>query len=213
MNEVRSAKYFAVLADETSVISNTEQLSIALRYVKEEKVLEQLVAMKGVEDMRGSALSEVIPVCIVRMGLNPNYLVGQGYDGAANMSGRLNGAAALTTRRFPAAIYVHCKSHELNLSLGKACDIHSIKSTLNTLNAIINFFNGSPRQANFLEKAIATDIEDSTKTRLLNYCATRWIQRQDAVEVFLELIQGVAVALEELTEKSDTAAQPFFVAM
>ena len=36
--------------------------------------------------------------------VNPNKLRGQAYDGAGNMSGKTNGAAALTSSQFPLAL-------------------------------------------------------------------------------------------------------------
>lgn len=44
-------------------------------------------------------------------GLDPNKLRGQGYDGAGNMSGKTNGAAAIISSDYPLAIYIHCTSH------------------------------------------------------------------------------------------------------
>jgi hypothetical protein len=49
------------------------------------------------------------------------YCIGQAYDGAANMSGKHNGAAAIIRSKYPQAVYVHCKAHQLNLALMKSC--------------------------------------------------------------------------------------------
>ena len=42
---------------------------------------------------------------------------GQAYDGAANMSGKHRGIAALIKQEENAAVHVHCLAHSLNLSL------------------------------------------------------------------------------------------------
>ena len=47
--------------------------------------------------------------------LDMSKLRGQGYDGAANMTGRCNGAAKLILCKYPKALYFHCTSHKLNL--------------------------------------------------------------------------------------------------
>ena len=50
-------------------------------------------------------------------GLDLTTLVGQGYDGAAVMSGSKNGVHKKVSDSYPNAIYVHCRSHVLNLAL------------------------------------------------------------------------------------------------
>lgn len=47
--------------------------------------------------------------------------MGQAYDGASNMSGKRSGCAQYISQLNPRAVYVHCKSHILNLALVKAC--------------------------------------------------------------------------------------------
>ncbi|GFY36703.1 uncharacterized protein TNCV_2566651 [Trichonephila clavipes] len=47
---------------------------------------------------------------------------GQGYDGAANMSGAYGGLQKLTKDKQPRANYVHCSTYNLNLVLNDACN-------------------------------------------------------------------------------------------
>ncbi|GFX20249.1 transposable element Tcb2 transposase, partial [Trichonephila clavipes] len=47
---------------------------------------------------------------------------GQGYDGAANMSGACGGLQKLIKDKQPRANYVHCSPHNLNLVLNDACN-------------------------------------------------------------------------------------------
>lgn len=69
----------------------------------------------------GEDLARHILALIERLGLPMDNCVGQAYDGASNMAGRHNGCAKLIQRQYPLAVYTHCKSHLLNLSLVKAC--------------------------------------------------------------------------------------------
>jgi len=48
---------------------------------------------------------------------NIQYVCGQGYDGAANMSGHYNGLHSRIQRQNERALYVHCHAHCLNLVL------------------------------------------------------------------------------------------------
>ncbi|XP_025406423.1 uncharacterized protein LOC112680531 isoform X2 [Sipha flava] len=49
------------------------------------------------------------------------HFIWQGYDGGANMSGKYRGVQARILNLQPKAIYTHCASHRLNLTLIKAC--------------------------------------------------------------------------------------------
>ena len=52
----------------------------------------------------GQALAEKILCFIQTHGLDPTKLCGQAYDGAGNMSGKKNGAAALISSQYPLAL-------------------------------------------------------------------------------------------------------------
>ena len=52
-----------------------------------------------------------------------NKLVAQTYDGAAVMSGQLNGLQAKIKEVAPQAVFVHCYAHVLNLALLKSSKI------------------------------------------------------------------------------------------
>lgn len=63
----------------------------------------------------------LVTICILT-GLKPNDLSidklrGQGYDGAANMSGEYSVVQARILEKAPYAKYVHCAAHNLNLVL------------------------------------------------------------------------------------------------
>ena len=89
---------------------------------------------------------------IGQYGLDPALIRGQGYDGAANMSGKFRGCSACISQSFPKAVYVHCHSHVLNLCIAKACDLQVIRNVIGTLNQVCLFFNTSPKRQALLEK-------------------------------------------------------------
>ena len=57
-----------------------------------------------------------------------DFCKGQCYDGAGNMSGPCNGAAAIVRREYPKAIYTHCMAHRLNLSVVSACKMQNVRN-------------------------------------------------------------------------------------
>lgn len=59
----------------------------------------------------GKSLAETLLREIRGWGLDMNLCRSQTYDGAGNMAGHVNGAAALITKEYPLAEYIHCTSH------------------------------------------------------------------------------------------------------
>ncbi|KAH6927504.1 hypothetical protein HPB50_004915 [Hyalomma asiaticum] len=62
---------------------------------------------------------------------------GQGYDGAAAMSGAFNGVQALILEDFPTALYTHCSSHSLNLCLSDASAVQDIRRAFGTMSEVL----------------------------------------------------------------------------
>ncbi|CAG9825753.1 unnamed protein product [Phaedon cochleariae] len=91
IEEVKRAKLFAILADETTDIARVEQVSLCLRYVdsnddKHHKVKEMFIEYIPTVDVTGSGLANLIITALKKHGLKCSHVVGQGYDGAAAMT-------------------------------------------------------------------------------------------------------------------------------
>jgi len=56
------------------------------------------------------------------VGLNPHHIVAVAFDGAANISGTKGRVQALLKEHSANLIYVHCRSHLLQLALIRAAD-------------------------------------------------------------------------------------------
>ena len=93
-----------------------------------------------------------------------NLLCGQGYAGGANMSGAYRGAQAVLCKDYPLAIYTYCASHRLNLALGSACCILSIRNVFGTLENIGSILSRSAGRVLILENhSISTNNEKNYK--------------------------------------------------
>lgn len=69
----------------------------------------------------GEAVASTLLAELKQHDIDMNMCRGQCYDGASNMSGAIRGCASLIRNKYPRAVYQHCHSHMLNLSLMKAC--------------------------------------------------------------------------------------------
>ncbi|XP_057522491.1 uncharacterized protein LOC130802491 [Amaranthus tricolor] len=111
--------YFSILADESSDVSQKEQLALVLRFVNRENgsVVERFLGILHVGDTTALSLKNAIMSLLMEHSLSPSMIRGQGYDGASNMRGEINGLKTLIMNDTPRAYYIHCFAHQLQLTL------------------------------------------------------------------------------------------------
>jgi hypothetical protein len=108
---------FAILADESSD-AYQQQLALCLRYVnKIEEPVERFLSLVKVANTTSLTLKEAIQSLLLEWQLPLSKIRGQGYDGASNMKGHVNGLKKQMMEESPSAYYVHCFAHQLQLTL------------------------------------------------------------------------------------------------
>ena len=160
---LQQAQFYTVIADEVTDCSNKEQLSLVLRYVNPGDCIirEDLVSFLECDSgITGQALAGKIVGFLRGSGLDPTRLRGQAYDGAGNMAGKTNGVAALISSQYPLALYIHCASHCLNLSVVNSLQETSIRNMIGVVNRVSIFFEFSahPRSSKRLLIALSCVI-------------------------------------------------------
>ena len=122
--EIRSARFYAVQADETTDASSNEQMCVAIRWTdKEYSIFEDPIGLLHVPKTDADTLTLMLKDTLIRCNLPLTLCRGQAYDGAANMSGRIRGVATQIKSVEPKALHVHCLAHCLNLCLQDAARI------------------------------------------------------------------------------------------
>ena len=105
--------YFTVKADGTWDPTNRENISVDVRFVKQEKVHAVLIDMSTSIKPDADVLTTVILESLERSGLNPMNLLSQCYDGASVMAGKNGGVQKKVQERLGKQIpYVHCFNHQ-----------------------------------------------------------------------------------------------------
>ncbi len=117
LKEIKEAKIFSILLDETTDVSHSEQVSFVVRFVHDMQIKERFIQVCQVKSTTGQDLEEVVMALLSENGLNAENIRGQGYDGAANMSASYKGLQARLQRQNEKALFVHCHAHCLNLVL------------------------------------------------------------------------------------------------
>jgi hypothetical protein len=131
------------MADETSNISGTEQLSIEIRFFDNDKraIREEFLGFIELHSMDAVNIASAIGNCIQNEGLDGTKHVGQGYDGCATMAGKVNGVQTILRDKYPHALFFHCASHKLNLVVNDLNCVCTAKSS--------NYKNQIFRKLNF----------------------------------------------------------------
>ena len=205
VSEIKDAKFFSILADEATDVSNKEQMALVLRYVDQGFLLKEafLGFVHCSEGLKGSQIATTIIEAIEKLGLDPKFCRGQGYDGAGNMAGKCNGAAATIRKKYPHAIYVHCRSHVLNLAVASACQLTYVRNMMGLVKSVSDFFNVHPKRFSILEAKIQDLVPGARHSHLIDVCRTRWIARIDGLDVFVELFEAIVSALGSVSLNED----------
>ena len=157
----------SVMVDETLVISCFSQLS-TVRYVNADGIVcERFIKFFDVnKDRSAAAIARLVVAQLTELGCLKKFIA-QTYDGAAVMSGELNGVQAKVKDSAPDAIFIHCLAHKLNLVIIQAtllipkCNIF-----FSTLGGLSSFFTS-------LSKRTAM-LDDIVKKRFPKLAPTRW---------------------------------------
>ncbi|XP_060845979.1 zinc finger MYM-type protein 1-like [Rhopalosiphum padi] len=192
ISKVNAAKCFTVLADETADISGIEQFSLCVRYFEfsSMQMREDFLTFVPVTDVTGMGLANTLLNTLDKLGIDLKYLRGQGFDGAATMSGCFNGVQSHVTKKYPLAHYIHCTSHCLNLAISDTCNVQSIRNCTGTIQKVCVFFK-YPKRQNVMLESIKRVCPESQITKLKLLFPTRWVDRHDSIITFMELFDAV----------------------
>ena len=198
---MRQPHGFTLIADEVTDCADKEQRSVVLRYVNPEDncIREDLSTILECDSgITGQALADKMLSFLSSHKVDPKKLRGQAYDGAGNMSGKTNGAADIIASQFPLALYLHCSSHCLNLSVVKSLEEASIRNMIGIVNSVSIFFAAHPKRQRKLEE---TTQPESSVRKLKDLCRTRWIERIDALDRFQALHPSIVACMDSISSE------------
>ena len=212
LTEGKISKYFCLIADEvTDTTTNKEVLSLCFRFLSGNddpssvNISEVFVDYVHLERTTGKAIADAFVKSLNDMGFDIENLRGQGYDGASAMSSSIQGVNGRIREIAPLALYSHCKSHVLNLSIASSCKQMNIRNMISVLNEVYLFFANSPKRQMFLWKILDRTENSSSKRKLQGLCKTRWAERHTCYETFHELYLSITVTLDAMLRPHEYA--------
>jgi hypothetical protein len=178
-----------------------------------------LLGFREIFDQSSEGLEKDILQSLNEKGLSLKKCRGQGYDGAAVMSGVYSGVQARILSIEKTAAYVHCAAHNLNLVLSDAVSgIVQVRNFFDTVQKIYTFFGSSIIRWSLLENTSKDKCpllseplpSSSTGVTLKKLCPTRWSSRLNAVIAVKSRYTDITRALTSIilnSNKSDEKAE------
>ena len=144
----------------------------------------------------GLAISNAIKESLCTYNIDVSKARGQAYDGASAMSSNISGVQARIREAAPLALYTHCRSHVLNLSIAATCQVPEVRNMVDTINSCFNY---SPKRQIFFELVLEAMGATTKKKHLAGLCKTRWVERHTCFETFLELYKYLSICLKAIS--------------
>ncbi|KAL4601270.1 hypothetical protein ACB092_11G259700 [Castanea dentata] len=207
--------FFSILVDESRDISVKEQMALVLRYVnKQGIIIERFLGIVHVASTTALSLKCAIEGLLCEHNLSLSRLRGQGYDGASNMQGDINGLKTLILKENKSAFYVHCFAHQLQLTLVAVAKNHiNIADFFYVVSNLVTVVGGSCKRRDALRDAqfvkIKEDLENGVRrsgqglnqeTNLKRPGDTRWGSYYGTILNLILMFSTVADILEIIEE-------------
>ncbi|XP_056468340.1 zinc finger MYM-type protein 1-like [Gadus chalcogrammus] len=147
-------------------------------------------------------LEKTVVSLLQKNGLEVKNMYGQGYDGAANMSGMYNGIQARIRTLNEKALYVHCKAHCLNLVLVVASKSNKHFVTFfNLVEKLYAFCSGSSKRHAALVRLQQSLHPKGRIVELKRLSDTRWACREQALKALQKNLEAIMMLLNEICER------------
>lgn len=220
ISEVKTAKYYSIIIDETSDCACLEQVSICVRFVDEDfTIREEFLGFYETQSTTSETLLKIVKDILIRFQLNLNAIRGQCFDGAANVRGYKSGLQSRLIEEEPRALFVHCAAHRLNLVVqDNVQQVQIVRDFIGVVQNLINFVKDSPKRIAFFKDLQHQNASTNNPTpiTLQKYCPTRWCLRVKSLRTILANYKSLmdffeGIVLDKTSESKATATVSGFL--
>ena len=120
VKNIKKSSYYSIMADETTYIINKEQFVMCIHWIHNDwNPNEDFIGLHELSVTNAETLAFILKDVVLRLGLDPERLRGQCYDGCSTMMGKKSGVATTIKNKLNRnALAIHCHAHALNLACG-----------------------------------------------------------------------------------------------
>ena len=194
IDEINASKFYAIICDESSDISKTEQLSFSVRHCTENyDILEDFIGVMPCDGgLSSEALLKYVQDILVRCNIDTQKMAGMAFDGESAMK-RL--AVLLKNEVCKHALYIHCFAHCNELVFKDVTSLSRLVTDAQDFCENMYALAGvSPRRILLfqnIQKELAEENMDiggdgGSSLKLKNLSRTRWTTRGAAADVILK---------------------------
>ncbi|XP_070042930.1 uncharacterized protein [Nicotiana tomentosiformis] len=180
---------------------------------------ERFVGLVHVSDTSASSLKEAIYSLLSEHSLSPSKIRGQGYDGANNMRGEINGLKTLIMKDSPSTYYIHCFAHQLQLTFVAIAKKHlDVEDFFCHVTNVLNVIEGSFKRRDSLRLLQAEKLEQllesgevhtgqglNQERGLQRPGDTRWGSHFKILDNFIVLFSSIVRVLEVIKHEGSTS--------
>ena len=202
---IQKSPFLAIMVDETTDVSNKEQLTLVIRRIDENlDVFEEFLGMYSLLTTNAHSIVTAISDVLLRFEIPFAKIRGQCYDGCNTMAGSKSGVAAKIQENEPRAVFTHCYGHALSLSVSDTVKRSSVmRDCLDTCYELVKLIKFSPKRDAMLTRLKEEVESDAPSIRTL--CPTRWTVRADSLASIMANYADLRrLWVEALAAASDT---------
>jgi hypothetical protein len=181
-------------------------------------VKESFLGFAEASSTTGEELATTIMSKLREYGIVTQAMRGQGYDGAANMAGKLSGVRTRIQTEIPEVYYVHCYAHCLNLAVVKSCQLPIVRNTIDTVKDVSYAFHYSSKRTGRFKTMLQQADEEQLdaldgRRKIKGLCETRWSSRADTLSIFKSAHALIIDTLDDLWTGGDRNAMQLKLAL
>ena len=205
LSSLQTSLFVTLMMDETTDISNKEQVTFTIRWVSENlEVNKEFVGLYEVPAIDAETLAAVAKDTFTRLNLSFSKLRGQCYDGASAMKGIRSGLVPRIQEIESRAVYTHCYGHSINLAVNDALKSSKLlKDALDMTCEITKLIKYSPRREaifRILKEEKHFEIENDNSTGIRVLCPTRWTVCADPLSSIIDNYVSLQDTWEEAAD-------------
>ena len=185
-DRILQSPYVAVMIDESTDVSTSENLIVYIAYVYNGRAHVTYVGIVHAPAVDAESLHDQLKEYLEQHGLDLSKVMCFCSDGASVMTGSQNGVGVRLQRSNPFMVLIHCIAHRLALCCADASvDMDYPENEESTLNEVSSHFNRSGKRTTALKELVKKFALGQTK--IVKSGKTRWLSRAGYVAVVVKL--------------------------
>lgn len=184
---------FSIQLDESTLPNNEALLLAYVRFIKEEKICQELLFAKNLEtDTKGESIFNTMHVFFQEKGIPIRNILSVATDGAPAMTGRHKGFIAHLKQAVPNVLAVHCVIHRQHLVAKNLNE--RLHTSLHYVIRSVNKIRSNSLNDRLFGQLCSENDEDYN--RLLLHTEVRWLSKGVCLNRFFNLFHSVLDFLE-----------------